>query len=250
MNDIQVFNEVPAAKYVVETLMQRGIMNLIYDKYESCDNKEIFIGKISQSIHDKYGFRDDVIDYVINGIANGIDKAKLRKHRKNHLTFNNIELKGKIQEFVDKMLIAGCQLMTSPSDNKPFAIMTGNFAGEDNCEFYICGTNYTKTVHNVQIRIPLDDKSWKLVLDVYYRCKRLLTMQYGKPNYTIEKFYYPYSEGDSHEIEALKSRHAQFGSYIETRHGEISIEILTEYILIMLDDEINSFRSFDEDLSP
>lgn len=87
-------------------------------------------------------------------------------------------------------------------------------------------------------------------MDVYYRCKRLLTIQYGKPYYTIEKFYDPYSEGDSHEIEALKSRHTQFGSYIETRHGEISIEILNEYILIMLDDEINSFRSFDEDFPP
>ena len=166
LNDIQVFNEVPAAKYVVETLMQRGIMNLICDKYESCDNKEIFIGKIAQRMHDKYGFRDDDIAYVIEGIFNGIDKAKLRKHRRNHLTFNNIELNGKIQEFVDKMIIAGCKLLSPSSDNKPFATMTGNFTGEENCEFIFCGTTYSKTVHNVQIRIPIDDKSWKSVLDV------------------------------------------------------------------------------------
>lgn len=88
------------------------------------------------------------------------------RKREMHLTFNNIELNGKIQEFVDKMIIAGCKLLSPSSDNKPFATMIGNFTGEDNCEFIICGTTYSKTVHNVQIRIPIDDKSWKSVLDV------------------------------------------------------------------------------------
>lgn len=248
LSDYQAFQEIPSARNVLKGLMDNGELKEIYDNYEPSDNKVIYLAKKIQHLFNYYGIRYDIVESLIVGITKGIDRYRKKLNKGKHLIIKNILINGNVQDFVDRMTMTGCRLEKPFDNNGFFAIMKGNFLGEENCEFYICATSSSNTVHNVQVRIPIHLKVWNEIYYIYRRCKEMIISQYGKPQYEKEMFYYPFSEGDGQEISALINRHIRFETIVEAVYGDITIEILPDYILVMYDDKKNSLRSFNEGL--
>lgn len=64
-------------------------------------------------------------------------------------------------------------------------VLTGKFAGYNNCNIYVMGVNDNDIVSNISVSFP-SSKFWDLVYEQYRDLKKSLTEKYGEPVECIE----------------------------------------------------------------
>ena len=154
-----------------------------------------------------------------------------------HIKVKNIPIDGKVPALMAKFKAAGLTPYKGYDD-----VLTGTFAGFDNCTFLFYGTDKTNTAY--RITIMTDSYSSWYTLKVKYRALKESYIQ-KYPNYEdFEFFREPYYEGDGYELQALKNEKCVYSTFFDTEEGTISIELSSVssqsgYIVIRYEDKIN-----------
>jgi len=152
------------------------------------------------------------------------------------MKFRDIEIDGKLNEFVSKMKGLG---YTFIENYKNTAIMEGNFIGKE-CRIFILSTPKTKTVWKVAVFLP-KESSWRSLKSEYNSVKEQITQKYGKPTKSFNFFSSPYYEGDGYELQAIKNEKCTYYSYWNSENGAITLKISTDCeIIIGYEDDTNS----------
>lgn len=153
-----------------------------------------------------------------------------------HMAFKDVSMNCTVESFVSQLKLKGYTVAVL-RDNS--AILTGSFAGKDNCEIYVYGTDNAKMVHLVAVKFS-EHVSWSSLKNEYLSFKKSYTEKYGKPK-SYEFFKNPYYEGDGYELQALKLDKCTFASVFTTTGGNIMLYLSDDKCVhVGYEDSINA----------
>ena len=251
LSDLQAFEEMPPAKYIIKMMCSEGTMSQIKAAHKNnCDFKEI-LKKTSMEMISKWGFQKDAVNSTLVSIAKGIgvkNSEALNDNYTNdilankngndsaqHFSFKGIKICGSLDSVISQFSTIGFSL-ADRSDNG--AILIGPFAGLQECEILIVASPIISEVYSISALLPTQKTWWGLKVD-YNNFKDKLIKKYGKPKDCYEYFTTPYEEGDGYEITALANEHATYLSVFETENGEIELFITDDRVHIAYRDSTN-----------
>jgi hypothetical protein len=152
-----------------------------------------------------------------------------------HMTFKDIPMDCDITTFISKLESKGYKTEIV-RDNA--VLLTGNFAGKDDCSIIVLCTTNSKLVHRVVVDFP-ERTTWSALKSEYNTFKESYTKKYGDPQ-SFEYFSNPYYEGDGYELQALRLEKCTYKSYYKTPLGYIMLEIYKDkYVKVTYEDAIN-----------
>lgn len=163
-----------------------------------------------------------------------------------HMTFKSVSMEKNINEFVSALKSKGMVISKYDATlgNQTTRLMTGQFAGIEDCSLIILATPSTKKVCKVSASTP-NSKSWSSVLSEYKSLKESLESKYeGCEIKTYAFFSDPYDLGDGYELQALSKDKCTYATYITTPQGSIMLKITSAsyneaYVNIVYEDAIN-----------
>lgn len=157
----------------------------------------------------------------------------------NHLTFKNLPIDGKLEDFVSKMQSLGFEKIAQSNDRFYVGYkMKGVFAGKD-VDILVKGTIKTRTTWAVNIFMPKEYTSWQQLKESYRELASLYTDKYGAPNEEMEEFFLPYKDGDGHEMEAIKKNEVVYFSRYDREGGVILVSIDDGLVNVSYEDKEN-----------
>ena len=152
-----------------------------------------------------------------------------------HMTFKGIPMDGNLTSFVSQLKANGYTELLTQEDA---VVLSGNFAGKDDCTVYVLGTNRGELVWKVVVKFP-ECVSWYSLKSEYNTFKTSYTNKYGAPE-SYEYFSDPYYEGDGYELQALRLEKCRYVSYFTTSLGIIMLEIGDDKcVTVVYEDAIN-----------
>ncbi len=152
-----------------------------------------------------------------------------------HMSFKGVSMGCNISTFVSKLKSLGYVEKAREGD---LVVLSGDFAGKDDCEIYVMSTSASKQVWKVGVFFP-KQVSWDSLKGEYKNFKESYTEKYGEPK-SYEFFKDPYYEGDGYELQALRLEKCRYVSFFDTPVGGIILEIgSTESVLVQYEDAIN-----------
>lgn len=242
--DLQAFERMPQSRYLTKMLYYEGCFQHIYSLLASGENIQSYWDVLHKDMKQRWGFREDVADYIAMGIAFALDiETKPSIHRElvteksvltKHFAFKNVEIDGSIQSVVDKLSQQGFLKVSQ----EPFsAFLQGDFAGIKDCSILVKSSEYTNVVFTICVFLPECDNWWGLRVD-YDDFKAKLTRKYGEPT-SVEEFDDPYYEGDGYEKTAIENGKARYYSSFNLTNGIIRLSITSRYVLINYIDREN-----------
>lgn len=153
-----------------------------------------------------------------------------------HINFKSVPVDGNVSTFVQKLQEEGFELKKKEED---LAMLTGNFAGQNDTHIFVVGTKKTHTVWQVCVFFHEKTNFFELKSE-YLRFKTQLKLKYGEPR-SYEYFREPYKLGDGYELQALKLDKCVYKSYYDAPGGIVSCCITkTCEVQIIYEDEKNS----------
>lgn len=152
----------------------RGLLEKKYAKIDGGDNDNnqtmFLISKF------RYLMVEDLKD------STGI--CLLDMSKKFAIQFKGITLGGTLKEILPRLL-KDYQYLTQV--NGTTTVLTGRFAGYNNCLIYVTGVNENDIVDNISVSLP-SSEFWNLVYAQYKTLKTSLTEKYGEPIECVEHF--------------------------------------------------------------
>lgn len=266
LSDFRAYDDVPSSKYLLKYMISEGLMaNLLYE-YQSQDDFNILLDSHKTLLTDTYGYKDSLAEYVVRSLAYALGWTSVIPSINNplpntgsiniqpqttiinpsddgrtHLSFRQLPINGSVSQFIANLETVGYTQKFSYSHEKRTAVLTGSFAGVNNCEIYVVGTPLTETVCRVIVYFP-EQKVWYNIKSEYNKWKDKFTSKYGKPN-SYEFFSDPFYEGDGSEMTALYSEHCTYASYFNDNEsgGTIVVKMTTYYcVAIIYEDKYNT----------
>ena len=137
-----------------------------------------------------------------------------------HMTFKGVPMDCNLATYVAKLEAKGYKTVYTDETG---SVLTGSFAGKDDCEIYVISTGVSKLVWTVVVYFP-EETSWSSLKSEYNSFKQSYTGKYGVPE-SYEFFSSPYYEGDGYELQALGVEKCTFASYFTTTSGNITLRI-------------------------
>lgn len=137
-----------------------------------------------------------------------------------HMTFKDISMDCDLTTFVAKLKAKGYKTTLIQEDA---AVLSGNFAGKDDCKIVVLCTAASKLVWKVGVVFP-KKISWSSLKSEYNTFKESYTQKYGTPK-SYEFFSDPYYEGDGYELQALGLEKCTYASFYNTPLGGIILNI-------------------------
>lgn len=161
-----------------------------------------------------------------------------------HLMFMKTPMDGTIAEFSTKMKTKGFVLIGTDGGR---AAMKGSFMGQD-CTIAIGSTTKSSSVYvvNVLFLREYESDEWYNIKADYRRIVSAFRGKYGTPTDELEKFIYPYEEGDGMEIEALYRRKCWYFSRWKRPEGRIMVSMVNNRICINYEDKKNALLEQEE----
>jgi hypothetical protein len=108
-------------------------------------------------------------------------------------------------------------------------LLTGTFAGYDNCQIIVMTSQYTSKVMRVSVFLP-ENEDWASLKSNYFTIKEMYTSKYGEGQ-SDEYFSGSYEDGDGKEIEAVKSGNVTLSTKWDEYNGMEPV-----YCLMVADD--------------
>ncbi len=248
LSDFKAYEEFAAAKFVIKSLISEGLMAKFFFEGQSQNDYETIIANNKQNLVDNYGFKEGLSEYVLKSIAFALgwieDIPTMNSDTvsrdtgtkvepdievedvddgKKHLTFRQIPITGNVQNFIRKLESQGYTVTNSYNHEYNVAILTGKFAGVNNCQILVVGTPISMLTCRVVISLP-EQQIWFSLKSEYQEWKNKLTTKYGTPQ-SYEYFSEPYYEGDGYEMSALSNEHCQYSSYFTDKETEGTIVV-------------------------
>lgn len=136
-----------------------------------------------------------------------------------HLLFKGIPIDGPLNQFVSKLQSDGYTLECKDADN---AVLSGTFAGRDNCYLYVVVKN--KLVAAVMVMFP-KGSNWNALEIEYSIFKNALTDKYGEPIKVVEQFQGYIPTLDSTKYQKLIKGECEYSTHYMTDKGMITLGI-------------------------
>lgn len=259
LSDFQGFETLPAAKFVVKTMLTEGYLEKIKSSYEQkllCNNDIVLFYNELRNI---YAFRDEVVSYVLNQIESALNweitvfpvnsyNNLINNDEYNHddaividahCKFKNIPICGSLDNIESKLNSKGYTTLEKSSDG---IFLSGSFAGIDDCNLLVNASPYINgEVYSISVLLP-ERQNWFSVKADYDTYKQKLTSKYGVPYQNNEFFLEPYFEGDGYELSAIENGKAFFMSKFNVENGNVSIFIAASRLYISYTDFENERR--------
>lgn len=152
-----------------------------------------------------------------------------------HMTFKDISMDCNLTTFVSKLKAKG---YTTTLIQEDAAVLSGSFAGKDDCTIVVLCTSVSKLVWKVGVIFP-KRTSWSSLKSEYNSFKESYTQKYGSPK-SYEFFSDPYYEGDGYELQAIGLDKCTYASFFSTPLGGIILKIDSDKcVSVSYEDEIN-----------
>ena len=205
LSDFKAYEEFVASKFVIKSLINEGLMAKLLLEGESQNDYETIVDENKQNLVDNYGFKEGLSEYVLKSIAfamgwteeiptisNDSVSADSEKEvnstvqiediddGKKHLTFRQIPISGNVNNFIRKLESQGYTVTNSYNQEYNLAVLTGKFAGVNNCQILVVGTPVSMLVCRVVISLP-EQQIWFSLKSEYQEWKNKLTAKYGTP---------------------------------------------------------------------
>ena len=160
-----------------------------------------------------------------------------------HLSFKGVPIDGTLREFTNAMV--GVGFYYEGTENG-VPVLSGNFAGYEDCYIMISATKNTNTVSAVGVMFP-DRSTWTDLQQDYEALKIMLTKKYGAPSVSKEKFYGDAGNFNNYFVmEAIKDEEYEWYTTFSTDLGDIELSIIegTEHhtgaVIVTYYDKANS----------
>ena len=137
-----------------------------------------------------------------------------------HMKFKQTEIKGHQAAFFSELKSKGFTFI-NPEQTQ----MTGVFAGQ-NVTVTLDKTCVSETIYQVRAKLKART-AWNDVESDYTVFKSNLSVKYGKPAVSVEKFDHPYRKGDGYEIKAANNNKMEYMSCWVLPEGQITIQVVT-----------------------
>ena len=137
-----------------------------------------------------------------------------------HMTYDGIELNGKIENVVRQLGKKGYTLV---SQKDGVVMMAGTFM-EQPVMLAPIYTPIAKTVYRIAVMYPDDKNSWPLLSNRYADLKARLIREYGEPDEVIEQFDSPYS-AQNDPLKAFELKKATYKTSFKTKNGSVTLNI-------------------------
>lgn len=156
-----------------------------------------------------------------------------------HLTFKGVPIDGPLNEYVQKMELAGFSHIDTKNGT---SLLKGDFAGCKNCRIVV-STN-SNIVNTIAVIFPEKD-DWSSLESNYTQLKEMLIEKYGQPTNCIEEFQgyrSPYDNTD--KFLRLKTDKCRYVTFFETTKGNIILSLGHDedgcFVMLGYIDRINS----------
>lgn len=150
----------------------RGLLEKKYDKIDGDDNDN------NQTMFSISQFRY----LVVEDLKDSTGICLLDMSKKFTIQFKGITLGGTLKEILPRLL-KDYQYLTQV--NGTSTVLTGRFAGYNDCLIYVTGVNENDIVDNISVSLP-SSESWDLVYGQYKALKSSLIEKYGEPVKCVE----------------------------------------------------------------
>lgn len=141
-----------------------------------------------------------------------------------HISVKGVELKGNIYNLIRKFERAGLKFSSALS-NDSRTVLTGDFAGYDNCMFLLLESEDKSYVAKVSVIFP-EEYSWNRLKVMYDK----LCEQYDNKYEVISEytgFDPPYKEGDGNELRAIDEGKCHYGKFYSIPWGLAAIQLMS-----------------------
>lgn len=153
---------------------------------------------------------------------------------KKHLEFNNIQINGQLNKFVNELIKLG---FTEPQLTKENQIkLSGEFL-EKNCEIYVYGTGQSQTAYKVRVNMPGEVQD--SIESRFGKTQQLYSIKYGNGTSKYQQF----QNAERFLFnEPKRIRHLSTGDFTRytTGAGVITMEVEDRYIFLTFLDRQNN----------
>lgn len=155
-----------------------------------------------------------------------------------HMAFNGVSMDNDINTFTSELNAKGFKISKDDAvyGGATSKLLTGTFAGIDECKIVVSAIYSTKKVCKVGVATPLES-SWDSVLSQYKSLKESFLQKYSDCEINSYEF------GNGHNLQALKDGNCTYATYIATPQGKISLQIDStynkSYVLIVYETALN-----------
>lgn len=203
LSDYKAYEEFPATKFILTTFIKEGLMPSFMKALHADKAKDVTLQTYVKNAVNAYGFNASLTQLVLESVAyalNAIDAVSscipsqealvpAKQYGVHRLplgtipTFMGMPVQGDVTTFVEKLKKKGLKPLKSKRRGE--VELRGDFAGLENCEFFIGYTAITSQVCNVEVIYKEHSCMWD---DVYKIMKDCLSHKYGEPTLCEEKF--------------------------------------------------------------
>ena len=151
-----------------------------------------------------------------------------------HQLFNDIEINGAVEQFVNELSKTGFTEPV-PFENNQIR-MKGKFVGKD-CELYVYGTDSTRTVYKIKVDLQVENRD--SLQNTYEKCQELCSSMHGQGT----KRYQQFNNSSRFLFNEPKiAKEIKPGDYTRytTKTGTIYLVVRTGVISVIFLDRINN----------
>ncbi len=141
-----------------------------------------------------------------------------------HLSFKGVPINGTLKSYTDAMVKAGFHYELTQDGT---ALLTGDFAGYKGCTVGVSTLKNLDVVSRIAVLFP-EKETWSAVLGDYEHLKNMLTVKYGTPSDSQEKFTGYIGDYDNYLVmHALKDGEYVWYTTFTTELGDIELSIMS-----------------------
>ena len=141
-----------------------------------------------------------------------------------HLSFKGVPINGTLKSYTDAMVKAGFHYELTQDGT---ALLTGDFAGYKGCTVGVSTLKNLDVVSRIAVLFP-EKETWSAVLGDYEHLKNMLTVKYGTPSDSQEKFTGYIGDYDNYLVmDALKDGEYVWYTTFTTELGDIELSIMS-----------------------
>lgn len=175
--------------------------------------------------------------FIIPVVAQETEKAS------EHLAFKAVPIDGTLDEFVSKMKNVGFDVV-GINVKEQIAILKGDFAGYKSCLVTVHTLKQKDIVSKIQVTFP-ECETWSALSSNYFNLKQLLTVKYGNPTRSIERWDSGNEpRSDNSKMNYVGYDECKYTTTFETDTGSIVVKIDHEgnrcFVTMLYTDSTNS----------
>jgi len=139
-----------------------------------------------------------------------------------HLLFMGIPIDGTVHEFTLKLEQKGFTINNTKDET---VILSGDFAMYKDCSVLVTFQKQKDLVYSASVIFPYCN-TWDILSSNYFSLKKMLTVKYGEPSESEERFQNSQPNDDNSKMYAVQMDRCKFKTTYKTEKGTILLSII------------------------